>query len=193
MRFADRQWVYGDERLDHHYVHDCELYFPADVGAAVTGTDIPSYATISTVSSSTKIIISAAATGSASSVGLTLGVTNAGTDYIFFSLNRGTKGGCTSNTAGNGCILSYTVNSPATVTISGSGQNVLTPSGTAGCWATGGLVIDNSATSPTGASEVYFVGLNGNAAGGQGNRTSTNCTSASTAIINATQASQASP
>jgi len=37
-------------------------------------------------------------------------VTTSGTDYVFFSVNRGTGSGCT-NTAGNGCILSYNVTS----------------------------------------------------------------------------------
>ena len=67
------------------------------------------------------------------------------------------------------------------------GPNVTTP-GTKGCWATGGLVIDNSATTPTGASQVYFVGLAGNTAANL-----TSCTTGGTNIINATQASQANP
>ncbi|MFZ0313779.1 MAG: hypothetical protein WAL85_13810, partial [Candidatus Korobacteraceae bacterium] len=38
------------------------------------------------------------------------GVTTSGTDYVFFSVNQGTGSGCT-NSAGNGCILSYNVTS----------------------------------------------------------------------------------
>lgn len=116
------------------------------------------------------------------------------TDYIFFSLNRASVGSCT-NTAGNGCVLSYNVSNPSSVAISGTGLKVTTP-GTNGCWATGGLVIDNSDTTTTGASQIYFLNLNGIAAGGPvvGTKTSSNCTAgASTAIINATQASQSNP
>ena len=38
--------------------------------------------------------------------------TTAGTDYVFFSVNRGAKTGCT-NAAGNGCVLSYNINNPS--------------------------------------------------------------------------------
>ncbi len=121
--------------------------------------------------------------------------TNAGIDYIFFSVNRGAVSGCT-NTAGNGCILSYNVSNPAAVVISGTGLNVTTP-GTNGCWATGGIVIDNSLPTSTlaGASQTYFIGLGGNAAGGPtlGTKTSSNCTTGVAATISATQASQSNP
>jgi hypothetical protein len=56
-------------------------------------------------------------------------------------------------------------------------------------------VIDNSATS-SGASEIYFLNLNGIAAGGPvaGSKTSSNCTNGTaTNVINAVQASQSSP
>jgi hypothetical protein len=117
------------------------------------------------------------------------------TDYLFFSVNRGNKTSCTT-TAGNGCILSYNISTPTpttSITQAGSGLNVTTP-GTNGCWATGGLVIDNSSTT-TGASQIYFVNLDGNAAGGPTGTTptSSNCTAGTGQIINATQASQASP
>jgi hypothetical protein len=121
--------------------------------------------------------------------------TTAGTDYVFFSVNRGAVSGCT-NATGNGCILSYNVTNPAAVAISGSGLNVTTP-GSNGCWATGGIVIDNSV--PTGAmagaSQAYFVDLGTNAAGGPaGNtRTSNQCTAGTAARIGATQASQSNP
>jgi hypothetical protein len=123
------------------------------------------------------------------------GATTAGTDYVFFSVNRGAVGGC-STTAGYGCVLSYNVSNPASVVISGTGLNVVTPTGTNGCWATGGIVVDNSSTS-TGASQTYFVGLNGSAAGGPTatTKTSTNCASTATGsgTIGATQASQSNP
>ena len=167
----------------------------ADVGAWITGTDIPSGATITTVSSGTKIIISAA--GTVGTVGTaTIGVTTTGIDYLFFSVNRGNVSGCTT-TAGNGCILSYNISSPHSSSIVevGSGLNVTTP-GSSGCWATGGLIIDNSVLSGTlaGASELYFVNLSGATAGNPSSVTSSGCTSVGTAtIIDAVQASQTNP
>ena len=97
------------------------------------------------------------------------------------------------NAAGNGCILSYNVSNPARSRHSGTGLNVTTP-GTNGCWATGGIVLDNSATT-AGASQIYFVNLNG---GGcwwclGGTQTSTNCAAGAGPTIQATQASQSSP
>jgi hypothetical protein len=126
------------------------------------------------------------------------GITTSGTDYIFFSVNRGTVSGCTSS-YGNGCVLSYNVTNPTSIGQAGSGLNVKTPgtsNTSAGCWATGGIVIDNSDTTTGGASQIYFLNLNGIAAGGPvaGAKTSSNCTSgATTSVINAVQASQASP
>src|ERR1019366_2142834 len=99
--------------------------------------------------------------------------TTAGSDYIFFSVNRGNVGGCTS-TAGNGCVLSYNVSNPAAVAISGTGLNVTTPSGGDGCWATSGMVVDNSSTL-AGASQTYFIGLGTNLAGGSTGPTSSKC------------------
>jgi hypothetical protein len=119
--------------------------------------------------------------------------TTGGTDYLFFSVNRGTSSGCNS-AAGFGCISSYNVSNPASPSPAGLGLNVTTP-GTNGCWATGGLVIDNSATGTAGAQEIYFVNLNGAAAGGADGTspTSSNCTSGAGPTINAVQASQANP
>jgi hypothetical protein len=116
--------------------------------------------------------------------------TTSGTDYIFFSVNRGAKSGCT-NAAGNGCILSYNINNPSAVSQVGTGLNVSTP-GTNGCWATGGIIVDNS-SSAAGASQIYFVNLNGNTAGGPTGATSSNCTASSAANVNAVQASQSNP
>jgi hypothetical protein len=118
--------------------------------------------------------------------------TTSGTDYLFFSVNYGNKTGCTAS-AGNGCILSYSV-STTTPAQQGNGLNVTTP-GTNGCWATGGLVIDNSASGTTGAQQIYFINLNGAAAGGASglSYTSSNCTTGAGPTINAVQASQASP
>ena len=109
--------------------------------------------------------------------------TTAGTDYIFFSVYRGTVAeGCTT-TAGNGCVLSYNVSNPAAVSLSGSGLNVPTPGGN-GCWPTGGIVIDNSSTL-AGASQTYFIGLGGNTAGGPTGttQTSANCAAGTAGTI----------
>jgi hypothetical protein len=166
-------------------------FVSADVGATINGTDITAGTTITSVSTSKKIGISATATGNPGTV--TIGVTDAGIDYVFFSVNEGNKGGCTAS-VGNGCILSYNVSNPTAVAISAStaGLNVVTPASN-GCWATGGLSIDNSATT-TGASQIYFIGLNGAAAGSSGNGpTSSNCTSGAGPTINATQDSQSNP
>jgi hypothetical protein len=112
-----------------------------------------------------------------------------GADYLFFSVNRGNKTGC-NNAAGNGCILSYNITT-TTPALSGTGLNVTAP-GTNGCWATGGLVIDNSATGTTGAQQIYFVNLNGAEAGGAGGAppTSSYCTAGTGPTIQAVQASQ---
>jgi hypothetical protein len=82
--------------------------------------------------------------------------------------------------------LAYNVNNPSAVAISGSGLGV-TATGTNGCWATGGIVIDNS-NGLTGASQIYFVNLNG-----ENIQTSTTCSTATANVMNATQASQTSP
>ena len=99
--------------------------------------------------------------------------TTGGTDYLFFSVNSGDLAGsyCT-NGATNGCVLSYNISTPSSPTLSGS-ANVATPA-SAGCWATGGIVIDNSLPYST-LSQVYFINLNGNTAGGAGGATSTAC------------------
>jgi len=119
--------------------------------------------------------------------------TTTGTDYLFFSIYHSNKGGCTA-AHGNGCILSYNISNPAAVAISGTGLNV-PAEGNPGCWVTSGIEIDNSSTT-TGASQIYFVNLNGNGAGGptSGTYTSGNCGGNSVAnTIQAVQASQASP
>ncbi len=117
-------------------------------------------------------------------------VTTAGTDYIFFSVYRGNKGACT-NTAGHGCVLSYNVTNPATIAVSGSGLTVTTPAGN-GCWPTGGIVPDNS-SALAGASQIYFIGLGTNTAGGSTGSTSASCPATTAGTISATQASQSSP
>ncbi len=114
--------------------------------------------------------------------------TTSGTDYLFFSVNMGAVGTCT-NSSGNGCVLSYNITTPSSPTLSGSLNS--TNVGSPGCWAAGGIVIDNSDTGP-GASQAYFISLNGNNAGGPWDNyvTSGECASGSSAFIQAVQASQ---
>jgi hypothetical protein len=113
----------------------------------------------------------------------------AGIDYVFFSVNRGNKTGCT-NTAGHGCIMSYNINNPASPTLAGA-QDYTTPGGS-GCWATGGIVIDNDANT-TGASQIYFIGLDGTAAGGPKGATSSHCAASTGYTVDAIQAAQSAP
>jgi hypothetical protein len=135
--------------------------------------------------------------GSSSACALNAGgtQTTTGTDYVFFSVNRGNKSACT-NTTGNGCILSYNISNPSTVSISGSGLNVNpgTPA-TNGCWATGGMIIDNAVQSGTlaGASQIYFVTLSGNNAGGPSGATSSHCTTGISGTAAGVQTSQSNP
>jgi hypothetical protein len=53
-------------------------------------------------------------------------------------------------------------------------------------------VIDNDAAS-TGASQIYFVNLDGAGAGGPNGATSSNCTTGAATTIDAVQAKQSSP
>ena len=120
------------------------------------------------------------------------GVTTSGTDYVFFSVNRGTGASCTA-TAGNFCIESYSVSNPASLVRSGAQD--FTNVGTNGCWGTGGIVIDNDAAT-TGSSQIYFINLNGAAAGGGsggGTTASANCTAGGAPTINAIQGAQNVP
>ena len=120
--------------------------------------------------------------------------TTAGTDYIFFSVNSGAKTRCTSS-IGNGCVLSYKVTNPVAPVHAGNGLNI-TNLDAPGCWATTGIVVDNSVAVGTlpGASQIYFINFNGNTAGGPtGTATSNACAPAAGRTIIATQASQSSP
>lgn len=122
---------------------------------------------------------------------------NNGTDLLFFSVNAGassiggTTTGCT-GVAGSGCIFSYNITTTTPALIANSALNVKTPSGTNGCWATDGIVIDNSAAL-AGAQQIYFVELNGGTAGSGSAPASTSCTTGTAAIIDAVQASQTNP
>ena len=79
--------------------------------------------------------------------------------------------------SGDGCILSYDITNP---TLSSSPARAqVTDEVNPGCWATSGIEVDNSVPTVTlaGASQIYFVNLNGNGAGGptNGTYTSTVC------------------
>ena len=170
----------------------------ADVGAQIWASPSNALygATITAVLSSTTANLEFGAPANETGQTFTIqdGITTSGKDYIFFSVNRGTGSGCT-NAAGNGCVLSYNVTNPTSISQAGSGLNVTTP-GANGCWATGGIVIDNSDTTTAGASQIYFLKLNGIAAGGPvaGTKTSSGCTGGTaTNVVNAVQASQANP
>ena len=83
--------------------------------------------------------------------------TTAGTDYIFFSVEDVSLGGCQQGT-GNGCVLSYIVSRGTPVY-----SNYLSYSHNSNCFGTGGIVVDNAIPSGTeaGASQIYFMILNG--------------------------------
>ena len=81
---------------------------------------------------------------------------NGTTDYIFLSVQglSPTSGAASCGSGGGGCIYTFNVTSGATFTAS-------TPpaSATAETGGTGGLVIDNAFTTPTGEGNVYFFTL----------------------------------
>jgi hypothetical protein len=121
------------------------------------------------------------------------GVTTGGIDYIFFSVDKlaTAEGTCTTSSTA-GCVLAYIITDPTATLTTPSGAYGVTTVGTPGCWATGGIVIDNSDATMIGASQVYFINLSGNTAGGPGGATSSPpCTSGSGNTIYAVQASQA--
>jgi hypothetical protein len=74
-----------------------------------------------------------------------------GIDYVFLSVYESTESGCT-DTANNGCILSFNVNTPTAVTLAGV-DNIASP---AAAPPTGGFIIDNSGTA-AGESQIYFL------------------------------------
>ena len=121
---------------------------------------------------------------------------NNGTDLLFFSVNAGAPRlgdptGCT-GAAGSGCVFSYNITNTTPQVTRNSALPVKTPSGANGCWATGGIVIDNSAAL-AGAQQIYFVELNGGAAGTGSAPASANCATGTAAVIDAVQASQTNP
>ena len=80
--------------------------------------------------------------------------TTSGTDYLFFSVYEGTLSGCTS-TGANGCVVAYNITVPASPSLVAT-LNKSTPTLYPSLEATGGIVVDNSLSSPAGTSNVYF-------------------------------------
>jgi len=123
--------------------------------------------------------------------------TTAGTDYIFFSVDRlnpdnppiGTCG----TGAGDGCILGYNITTPTATPTAVGGEGVLTTNNP-GCWSTSAIEIDNSVPAGTlaGASQIYTLEFNGNGAGGPtaGTYTSSACNNSDAAKPIALQLSQ---
>jgi hypothetical protein len=87
--------------------------------------------------------------------------TTSGTDYIFFSAYNSLLSGCGSG-GGDGCVLAFNVSTGAPV-FSSSLPEFYT--NRFNCFVTSGLVVDNAISSTTiaGASQIYFMTLNGTA------------------------------
>jgi len=132
------------------------------------------------------------------------GSTTGGTDYLFFSTAQlnATTGSCSGGTGtdGNGCVFAYSINTPTSAPTLVNELNVTiggTSSPYAGCWATSGIIVDNSVPTGTlqGASQLYLLELNANGAGGptNGTYTSSVCTTGDSNAPIALQGSQAAP
>jgi len=122
--------------------------------------------------------------------------TTAGTDYIFFSVDRlATAIGTCGTESGDGCVLGYDITTPTAPTPVG-GAKVPTL-GTPGCWSTSAIEVDNSVPasgtgSLAGASQIYLLEFNGNTAGGptEGTYTSSACSTSTAHNLIALQVSQ---
>jgi hypothetical protein len=116
----------------------------ADVGSAISGTNIPANTTISAVLAATSVTLSHAATGAGGA-----GTATIATDWLFASVQtNGKSTGC--GGTGVACLYSFSI------------ANAFPSDSTTGLVVTGGtsgLIIDNTATSPAGTSEVYFTPL----------------------------------
>ena len=97
------------------------------------------------------------------------GQTTQGNDYLFFSafayVDTSSGGGACSGANVTGCAMSWLVSNPNNVSSSPEADVGLNfPEGYS-CYGTGAFVIDNASTA-IGASNVYFVNMNGNTAAG---------------------------
>ena len=89
---------------------------------------------------------------------------NSPTDSIFLSVEANNQTSSPiSCPSGSGCIMSFSV-----TTTSGWGASKATSGTLAEAGGTSGVIIDNSATSPAGTSQVYFSPLGSNTCGGNG-------------------------
>ena len=115
--------------------------------------------------------------------------TTTGTDRIFFSVFQGNVAGsnCNNQSSGLGCVFSYDVSTPLAANSNPvpTGSFAIPSLSGNGCWGTGGIIIDNASAS-TGASQVYFVQLNGNSPSGAPSA----CTTNGSSTIRAVQVSQ---
>jgi hypothetical protein len=99
---------------------------------------------------------------------------------------------CSGQSAGEGCVIAWIVNNPNPAKLSTTPvsdvEETFPTSGVddAGCWGTGGFVIDNASTA-TGASNIYFPNMNGNSASAA---SSSVCNIVNSKTIQAVQASQ---
>jgi len=117
------------------------LFTNADVGSAITGTNIPANTTISKVNSSSSVALSQNATGTS-----TAGTATIDTDWMFLGVQtNGSMTGCS-----GACLYSFSV---ANAFPSGS------HSGLASAGGTSGIIIDNIAVAPSGTSQIYFTPL----------------------------------
>jgi hypothetical protein len=137
--------------------------------------------TLYQVSVNSNVMSSAASAGPALSNNYTNGFYAAGLqaaeffngskDYVFVSvLSYGLPASCNNN----GCVMGFDVTSGS---LSGS---AMPTAATAEAGGTSGIIIDNSATTPTGASNIYFTTL--------GNQTCTTSTGTGGCAIQAAQA-----
>jgi hypothetical protein len=79
-----------------------------------------------------------------------------GTDYLFLSIYSGTQTNCTTDTAGDGCVMSFNITSP-TFNSSFAAAGAMNLSSVDFASPTGGIIIDNALTTPSGASQIYFL------------------------------------
>jgi len=78
-----------------------------------------------------------------------------GTDYLFLSVYAGSQSGCTAS-ANNGCVMSFDVTTPSAFSGSLAALGTINTAALTSQSPTGGIIVDNALTSPTGTSQIYF-------------------------------------
>ena len=117
------------------------VFTTADIGSAISGTNIPANTTIAAVISAANAVLSQAATGTTIA-----GSASIDTDWVFLGVQaNGTLTGCS-----GACLYSFSVANAFPL----DSHSGLTSTG-----GTSGLSIDNTATSPAGTSQLYFTPL----------------------------------